>query len=607
MIKRPELSNLSAEAAPTAMEPPPHWRLSVGFRRWINRLNVGQQISIGYLMSLGIAIGGTSIGVGIGNAYQNHARMLIEDALEETRLIHLLQMNVAHAQVAQLQFVGLLEQPQRLQDQHSRFLRHLGTAQETWSELTDSYEEPEVEETEDEMVVFESILSQHDRLLEQYSQQTQVLWEQIDPSKARSEEIEEALLRLLEFNRSPISIELQIFLEKLEKLTEVLLEEELEAEVILNEAGPLQKKIIAISVILSVAIATLLAIFTSREISHPIQALTRVVRRTTDESNFDLQASVNSTDEVEILATSFNKLIRRVKQLLVAQKERTTQLQETLEQLKITQTQMIAQEKLASLGTLTAGIAHEIRNPLNFVNNFSELSIELIQELSEELEGQKSRLEPEAIAYFEEILSDLESNAKKIHHHGNRAESIVQNMLLHSRGGKGQWTQSDLNAILEEAVNLAYHGMRAKDPSFNVTFAKDYDETINPIVIVPQAISRVFLNIISNGCYAVRDKQQKLGESFSPKIDLTTRNLGEKVEIRIRDNGLGMSSEVREKIFNHFFTTKPTGEGTGLGLSLSYEIIVKQHQGQLDVISEPGSYAEFTIVLPNQVDKHGGK
>jgi signal transduction histidine kinase len=606
MIKRPELSNLSGEISPSKWEPPPHWRLSVGFRRWINRLNVGQQISIGYLMSLGIAVAGTSLGIGIGNAYQNHAQMLIEDVLEETRLIHLLQMNVAHAQVAQLQFVGLLEQPQRLQDQHSLFLKHLGTAQETWSELTDSYEEPEVEETEDEMAMFESILNQHDRLLEQYSQQTQVLWEQIDPSKARSEEIEEAQQRLLEFNRSPISMELQIFLEKLEKLIEVLLEEELEAEVILNEAGLLQKKIIAISTILSVAIATLLAIFTSREISRPIQALTRVVRRTTDESNFDLQASVNSTDEVRILATSFNKLIQRVKQLLAAQKERTTQLQQTLEQLKITQTQMIAQEKLASLGTLTAGIAHEIRNPLNFVNNFSELSIELIQELSEELEGQKSRLEPEAIAYCEEILSDLESNAKKIHHHGNRAESIVQNMLLHSRGGKGQWTQSDLNAILEEAVNLAYHGMRAKDPSFNVTFAKDYDETINPIVIVPQAISRVFLNIISNGCYAVREKQQKLGEGFSPKIDLTTRNFGEKVEIRIRDNGLGMSSEVREKIFNHFFTTKPTGEGTGLGLSLSYEIIVKQHQGELDVISEPGNYAEFILVLPNQVDKHGG-
>jgi signal transduction histidine kinase len=203
-------------------------------------------------------------------------------------------------------------------------------------------------------------------------------------------------------------------------------------------------------------------------------------------------------------------------------------------------------------------------------------------------------------------LQDLQGNATKIHHHGNRAENIVRNMLLHSRGETGQWMETDLKTLLEEAANLAYHGMRAKDSSFNVTFTKDYDPTLGSIWIVPQEISQVLLNIISNGCYAVREKQRKLGDGFSPQIDLTTRNWGEKVEIRIRDNGMGMSPEVREKIFNPFFTTKPAGEGTGLGLSLSYDIIVQQHQGRLEVESEPGSYAEFIITFPKNANPYGG-
>ncbi|GBF79610.1 trifunctional serine/threonine-protein kinase/ATP-binding protein/sensor histidine kinase [Aphanothece sacrum] len=284
---------------------------------------------------------------------------------------------------------------------------------------------------------------------------------------------------------------------------------------------------------------------------------------------------------------------------------RTEELQEknlelgiALEKLKTTQAQIIAQEKLASLGALTAGIAHEIKNPLNFVNNFSELSVELTQELIEELDNHQDKFDSETQEYIEEILHDLQQNAKKINEHGKRADKIVWGMLMHSRGKAGQRQLTDINALLAESVNLAYHGMRVKHASFNITLETHYDEAIKSLYIVPQDISRVLLNIINNACYAVHEKQQLLGQEFIPSLLVTTQNLEAQIEIRIRDNGMGMSQEVVDKIFNPFFTTKPTGEGTGLGLSISHDIIVQGHQGQIKVNTEVNSYTELIIILP---------
>jgi predicted ATPase/signal transduction histidine kinase len=291
--------------------------------------------------------------------------------------------------------------------------------------------------------------------------------------------------------------------------------------------------------------------------------------------------------------------------LEVKVEERTQQLQEknqelsiTLQKLKATQQQIIAQEKLASLGALTAGIAHEIKNPLNFVNNFAELSAELTQELLEEIENQKDRLDTETTDYLEEILNDLTQNVKKINEHGKRADNIVRGMLMHSRGKGGDREPTDLNALLAEYVNLAYHGMRAKDSSFNITINTHYDNTIGSVTVFPQDISRVFLNVINNACYAAHDKKKQLGDDFSPRLSASTKNLGDRVEIRIRDNGNGIPNDIVDKIFNPFFTTKPTGQGTGLGLSISHDIIVQGHQGELKVETEEGKYAEFIIILP---------
>ncbi|MEG4405449.1 ATP-binding protein [Microcoleus sp. MON2_D5] len=305
-----------------------------------------------------------------------------------------------------------------------------------------------------------------------------------------------------------------------------------------------------------------------------------------------------ANEELEIkVENRTSELTHTVQQLQNEIEER----QRIEENLRAMQNQIVVQEKLASLGSLTAGIAHEIRNPLNFVNNFSELSAELTEELFEKIENQAQRLDPETSDDIAELLTDLKANLKKINQHGQRADKIVGNMLLHSRGQSGHWEATDINSLLAEYINLAYHGMRAKEPAFNITIETDYDNDIGEVNVVPQDIGRVFLNIISNACYAAYKKKQEMGAEFSPLLDVRTRNLGDAIEIRIRDNGSGIKPEVLDKIFNPFFTTKPPAEGTGLGLSISQDVIVQQHRGELKVETEVGDYTEFIITLPKKV------
>jgi signal transduction histidine kinase len=288
---------------------------------------------------------------------------------------------------------------------------------------------------------------------------------------------------------------------------------------------------------------------------------------------------------------------------------RTAELSRSLEDLRTAQDRLIQTEKLASLGQLTAGIAHEIKNPLNFVNNFSSLSVELIGELNDVLDG--ARLDEKARGEIDELTGLLKGNLDKVVQHGKRADSIVKNMLLHSREGSGEHRPVDINALVEESLNLAYHGARAEKPGFNVTLRKDYDPAAGDVDLYPQEITRVLLNLISNGFYATAKRgAQADGAAYEPVLAASTKNLGDSVEIRIRDNGTGIPADVKEKMFNPFFTTKPAGEGTGLGLSLSHDIIVKQHAGIIEVDTEPGLFTEFRIVLPRSaasLAKSGGQ
>jgi signal transduction histidine kinase len=276
---------------------------------------------------------------------------------------------------------------------------------------------------------------------------------------------------------------------------------------------------------------------------------------------------------------------------------RTRELAQSLDDLRTAQDRLVQTEKLASLGQLTAGIAHEIKNPLNFVNNFSAVSVELIDELRQALAG--VHLDSKLQAEIGEIADMLQGNLDKVVQHGKRADSIVKNMLLHSRAGSGEHRPVDINALVEESLNLAYHGARAEKQGFNITMEKSFDPAAGEVDLFPQEITRVLLNLISNGFYAAaKRKAAGNGGDYEPTLVTMTKNLGDQVEIRIRDNGTGIPPEVREKLFNPFFTTKPAGEGTGLGLSISHDIIVKQHGGSIEVDTRPGEFTEFRIVLP---------
>jgi len=278
---------------------------------------------------------------------------------------------------------------------------------------------------------------------------------------------------------------------------------------------------------------------------------------------------------------------QRTSDLLNKNKE----LETAILQLKATQSQLIQSEKMASLGELTAGIAHEIQNPLNFVNNFSEVSNELIDEMNEELDNGD-------IEEAKAISVDIKQNLEKITHHGKRADGIVKGMLQHSRASGDKKEPTNINALADEYLRLAYHGLRAKDKSFNAELVTDFDESITTVDVIPQDIGRVILNLLTNAFYAVNEKKNSGQENYAPTVSISTDKIKNKLEIKVSDNGNGMPNSVKEKIFQPFFTTKPTGEGTGLGLSMSYDIITKGHGGELSVETSEGQGTTFRIILP---------
>ncbi|TAE27357.1 MAG: hypothetical protein EAZ91_16350 [Cytophagales bacterium] len=325
-------------------------------------------------------------------------------------------------------------------------------------------------------------------------------------------------------------------------------------------------------------------------ISIPL-TLVLMLARENAQTNEQLEQKLH---EVEKLSLEKESLLREQNATLERQvAERTAELQQSLNDLKATQQQLVQSEKMASLGELTAGIAHEIQNPLNFVNNFAEVSGELIKEIEDE-RASDSRDE----GLIDEILGDLNQNLDKISHHGKRAASIVRGMLEHSRASTGQREPTDLNALADEYLRLSYHGLRAKDKSFNAKLETDFDPNLQPVSVMGQDLGRVLLNLFTNAFHAVGERQKSTPTGYEPTVSVQTQSLPDGVEIRVSDNGTGILETIRQKIFQPFFTTKPTGQGTGLGLSLSYDIITKGHGGTLSVESTEGEGTTFVIRIP---------
>ncbi len=372
-----------------------------------------------------------------------------------------------------------------------------------------------------------------------------------------------------------------------------------------NEIVKHQKRYKITSIIVSVGIfiiGLLIGLWLARNISGPVRAL-RDAARLVGKGDLSPVIKKFSRDEIGDLSKAFNTMVqdiskaRDVYNTNLTLSESNALLNATLADLKATQAQLIQSEKMASLGELTAGIAHEIQNPLNFVNNFSEVNSELIAEMKQEIEIGNSE-------NVKDLANSIDENEQKIIFHGKRADTIVKGMLQHSRSSSGVKEPTDINALANEYLRLAFHGLRAKDKSFNVNMKTDFDESlsvdpagIGKVNVIPQDIGRVILNIIMNAFYAVTEKKKLRGSEYEPVVSVTTKKIGNKAEVRVKDNGNGVPQKILDKIFQPFFTTKPTGQGTGLGLSLSYDI-VKAHGGELKVETKDGEGAEFIIQLP---------
>ncbi len=573
--------------------------------RWflekIQKLSLFKKIAYSYSLLIGIVIVGSAAGLLLGDYYQRKAQSALLIARTQQDLLVLLEKEVLNIRSHPQQLMLVFSDSIWFDFERSRFNNRLTTSMQTLNSLKD-FSQQYPNNLAESYQEFFALLQGYNQALDAYDQWVKNFWKKVQPGNVSSAKVSQAQQQLLAEMRTDQALAIELKFERLNNRLESVMEaaqnQQLQASIKFNDIENWRLQIIGLGMLGSALLAIGLAWLTSRAITEPIETTTQIAQRVTQESRFDLQATIHTQDEIGILAHSLNQLITWVGNHTEALNQKNQELSDALSQVKTMQKQLVVQEKLASLGGLTAGIAHEIRNPLNFVNNFAELSEELIQEILEEIDRADHNLNADSRENFEDLLCLLQQNVTKIHQHGQRAENIVGNMLLHSRGGSGQWESISINQLLEESVNLSYHGMRAKDTSFNVTIEKDYDQSMPNVEIVRQDISRVFLNLVNNACYAAHQKKQASNSDFSPTITLQTQDQESFVEIVIADNGTGIPPDLIEKIFNPFFTTKPPGEGTGLGLSLSYDIVVQRHSGNLQVESEPGMFTKFVITLP---------
>lgn len=608
-------------------------KLEVGknqFISWLRCLPVKRKIALGYALSLGVALLGTGFGILIADSQQKLALAKVDDVLEELNLIRGLQVNVLQTSKHQLKIKGLLDRPAELQQEYVEFKQDYQTFQQSWAKFKTSHggtAGQEHLEGEGEVAAITNFLTKHQGVPEAYLQVIERLLTKLDPATIKPANITSLQADMTELERSVLMAKINSFSNDILTLLKFIDEEYEEAELALDASNTLRLWIIGGSMAASIAIATVLSVVTSRAISRPIHSLTQVARQSLQELKFNLPASITTQDEITTLTLSFNQLLATVKQLLKEQQEyshtleinvyerthelknKNIQLQDTLQKLHSTQFQMVQSEKMSSLGNLVAGVAHEINNPIGFLNGSINNAKEHIQDLLEHL-ALYQQYYPDAVAPVQEnaveidlnfLIEDLPKLLDSMQGATDRIKSMSKSLRTFSRADTDRKVKANLHEGLDSTLLMLKYRLKASEKRPAIEIFKEY-ASFPEIECFPGQLNQVFMNILANAIDVFDEMAQT--QSFDQlqanrqQIAIRTEIISNQVLIQIRDNGRGMTEDVKAKIFDYLFTTKAVGKGTGLGLAIARQIVVEKHGGTIAVDSTPGAGTEFTIQLP---------
>ncbi|MEM7712831.1 MAG: ATP-binding protein [Cyanobacteria bacterium P01_A01_bin.68] len=591
-----------------------------------HKLSVAQKIGFGYAIAIGVGVLGTFTGTFTGDYFQHQAMEVERQVDEEVELFNELKSAVLKARIHQQQFIPLLEEPVDLQKEFTNFRKQTDDAKEGWDELESFSKEINSSNLKHSSQV-SAFLQTYDGVQDAYFEEVEQLIKQIGLLNLKSPaQIQTAQKLLLDFTNSSTALKFDVIAGELSELAEAAEEDDEEADAALAQAQETRRFIVFGTNLISIVLATLLAIYTTKTITLPIINLTHIAEETTRDSNFNLQAPVITEDEIGILAISLNQLISRVKYLLKEQakaqeelelynlnlekkvQERTEKLATTLKELQYTQSQLIQKEKMSSLGQLVAGIAHEINNPVNFIHGNLDYTKDYLQDLLSLVELYQIEYPNPTKAIEEEmenielefLQEDLPNILYSMQTGSERIREIVKSLRTFSRLDEADYKKVDIHESIESTLMILQSRLKAKPERCEIAVIKNYDKL--PFVeCYAGQLNQVFLNLLLNAVDVLEEKINKANNSpfLVPQISISTKILDyERIAIHVADNGLGMTEEIREQIFNPFFTTKPVGQGTGLGLAVSYQIVVDKHHGELSCTSTPGEGTEFAIEIP---------